>query len=92
MSGLSYYINGYYATRRSCSLAEQLADGPYAATSVLMGLGLYGIQLMPFTSSAILLLIAVPLGGLLYIALSYVFRLSAFVEMTVILAKPLPSS
>jgi teichuronic acid exporter len=83
MSGLGYYINSYYTSRFiHYRLWEQLADlAPYAAVSALMALGLYLVQLLPFAGDELLLSVTVLLGVLLYVLLSYAFRLSAFLEM-----------
>jgi O-antigen/teichoic acid export membrane protein len=82
MSVLGYYINSYYTTRLiGYSLKEQLADlAPYAAISALMGVGVYLVRLVPFAGDALLLAAEVLLGITLYVVLSYVFRLPAFLE------------
>ncbi len=89
-SFLCYNINSYYTKRLiHYTFKEQLADlTPYAAMSVLMGTSLYGIRLVAFTGNGLLLLMGVLVGGALYIALSYVFRLSAVVETALVLAIP----
>lgn len=82
MSVLGYYINSYYMTRLiGYPWQEQLADlAPYAGISALMGGGVYLVRLVPFAGDALLLLVEVLLGVALYVALSYVFRLPAFLE------------
>ncbi|OHB62914.1 MAG: hypothetical protein A2Y76_11535 [Planctomycetes bacterium RBG_13_60_9] len=84
MSFLSYYINSYYTSRLiHYSLREQFSDmAPYAVASALMGLGLYGVQLLPFVNDELLLSAGVLFGIVLYALLSYAFRLSAFLEIT----------
>jgi teichuronic acid exporter len=80
---LGYYIYSYYIVRLvHYSLKEQLADvAPYAAVSLLMGLGVYAVQFVPFPNEAVRLLAAVSLGVFLYVVLSYVFGLSVFLEV-----------
>lgn len=82
MSVSGYYINSYYTTRLiGYSLKEQMADlAPYAAVSALMGVGVYLVQLLPFAGDALRLVTEVLLGITLYLVLSCVFRLPAFLE------------
>ncbi len=84
MSVLGYYLNSYYTTRLiGYSLREQLADlAPYAAVTAVMGVGVYVIQSLPFTGPAVSLLLGILLGVSLYVTLSYLLGLSAFLEMT----------
>jgi len=93
MSVLGYYINSYYTSRLiHYSLKEQLSDlAPYAAVSALMGLGLYVVQLLPFVGDELLLSVEVLFGILLYVLLSYAFRLSAFLETADAVRKKLRS-
>jgi teichuronic acid exporter len=84
MSVCHYYINSYYTSRLiHYSLREQLTDlAPYAAVSAVMGAGVYIIQSLPFTGYTVPLLMGILLGVSLYVALSYLLGLSAFLEMT----------
>jgi teichuronic acid exporter len=83
MSVLGYYINSYYTRQMiGYSLPEQAADlVPYAVVSALMGLGLWLFPLVIVVPDAWLLPLQVLLGTLLYAGLSYLLRLSAFVEV-----------
>ncbi len=82
MSVLGYYINSYYTTRLiGYRLTEQLADlAPYAAISALMGVGVYLVQWVP-ARDAFRLLMEVLLGVVLYVVLSCLFRLPAFLDV-----------
>lgn len=90
LSLISYNINSYYTKRLiQYSFKEQLADlVPYAAISALMGTGLYGIRFVPFTGDALMLVAGIFIGGSLYVALSYILGLPAFVEAALVLARP----
>jgi teichuronic acid exporter len=81
-SVVGYYINSYYTRRLiGYSLQEQIMDlAPYAGISALMAVGVYLVRLVPFAGDALLLGAEVLLGTTLYVALNYVFRLSAFLE------------
>jgi teichuronic acid exporter len=91
LSALCYYINSYYTNRLiHYSLREQLADlAPYAMTSILMGMSLYGIQAVPFPENGLSLVLAVLMGGTLYLALSRLLGLSALIETTQVVARSL---
>jgi teichuronic acid exporter len=82
MSVLGYYINSYYTTRLiGYRLGEQFADlAPYAAVSALMGGGVYLVHFVPFLGDALLLVAEILLGMALYVVLSGVLRLPAFLE------------
>jgi teichuronic acid exporter len=82
MSVLGYYINSYYTTRLiGYHLREQIVDLlPYAAVSALMGGSVYLVQFVPFAHDALLLVVEVLLGVALYVVLSGVLRLPAFLE------------
>jgi O-antigen/teichoic acid export membrane protein len=83
MSVVGYYINSYYTTRfLGYSLKEQVRDlAPYAGISALMGMGVSLMRLVPFAGDVLLLVAEILLGIALYVGLSYVFRLPAFLEM-----------
>jgi len=83
MSVLGYFFNSYYTTRLiGYSLREQFADlAPYAAVSALMGGGVYLAQFVPLAGDTLRLALEVLLGIALYVGLSGVFRLPAFLEM-----------
>ena len=91
LSFLCYNINSFYTKRLiHYTFREQLADlAPYAAISILMGTSLCGLRFVPFMGDGLLLLMGIVMGGGLYIALSYILGLSAFVETTLVLVRPL---
>ncbi len=82
LSVLGYYINSYYVIRLvHYSLKEQLADlAPYAGVSALMGFGVYLVQFVSLPNEVFQLAAEVLLGTALYVVLSYVFGLPAFLE------------
>jgi teichuronic acid exporter len=82
MSILGYYINSYYTTRLiGYRLKEQVLDlAPYAGISALMGAGVYLVRLVPFAGDVFLLVAEVLLGMALYVTMSYLLRLPAFLE------------
>jgi teichuronic acid exporter len=83
LATISYYLNSYYVIRLvHYSLREQLADlAPYAAVSLVMGLGVYLVRFVPLPGDLLVLLAEVLLGISLYAVLSYVFGLPAFLEV-----------
>lgn len=83
MSTISYYLNSYYsAVLVKYPIKEQVADlAPYLAVSVLMGAAVYAVGLVPFPAQWALLLAQLAVGGIVYIVLCRIFRLTAFLEV-----------
>ena len=79
---IAYYINCYYTGKiLKYNFQEQVADVlPYLFAAVLMGAGVYTIQLITIENPLILLVSQVVTGVILYIILCHWFRLKAFKE------------
>ena len=86
-SCLSYFLNAYYTGKLiNYPLREQMLDfAPYLTISVVMGVGIYSVQLIQFSDNIILLISQTFIGILIYGALCFWFHLSAFMEICNIL-------
>ena len=80
---LGYYLNSYYSGKLiNYPLKEQIFNlTPYLATSIIMGIGVYSVQLLPFPNNWSLLISQVLAGVVIYIVLSLIFKMSAFLEI-----------
>ncbi len=87
VSVICYYLNSYYTCKLiNYPLKEQVSDfAPYLAMSAVMGLGVYSVQLFPFSSNVALLIFQVLTGISLYTSLNFIFKTSAFFETLEIL-------
>jgi len=83
LSLVSYYLNSYYTgILIGYPISEQLRDlFSYLMTAGIMGLAVYGIGLLPFSSDWSLLLVQIPIGGVVYFGLCRLFKLVAFMEV-----------
>ena len=82
VSIFAYYLNSYYTGKLiNYPFKEQVFDfAPYLAMSAVMGIGVYSVQLLPLSSNVTLLFFQVLTGVSIYTAMSYIFKMSAFVE------------
>ena len=80
---ISYYLNAYYtAVLIGYSMWEQLRDMcPYLIMSIMMGMAVYAVGLLPFPNDWPMLLAQIALGIIVYIALCRTFRLKTFIEI-----------
>lgn len=80
---LGYYLNSYYSGKLiNYPLKEQIFNlTPYLATSIIMGIGVYSVQLLPFPNNWSLLISQVLAGVVVYMVLSLIFKMSAFLEI-----------
>lgn len=87
----AYYLNSYYTGRFiGYPLKEQIFDLlPYLGMAVVMGIGVYCLQLLPFPNMWSLLISQVVVGILIYLGSSWAFRVSGFVEVIDILGDKL---
>lgn len=86
-SFFAYLINAYYTGRFfEYSYWTQICDvWPYLLTSALMGLSVYSLRFLPLENLSIILFTQILTGGIVYLSLCYIFRLSAFKEVTEII-------
>jgi teichuronic acid exporter len=82
---ICYYINSYYACRLlNYPLKEQLSDAaPYLGVTLLMAVGTWAVQWLPFHSNSLLLACQIGVGAFLYVVLSHVFKAAALLETLV---------
>ena len=82
-SAISYYLNCYYnGVLINYRIREQLYDlFPYAGVSILMGLGVYAVGLIPFPNNVSLLFAQIFSGAAIYICLCRLLRLAVFMEI-----------
>jgi len=93
VSILGYYLNSYYTGRLiRYPLKEQVFDLlAYLGMAVVMGIGVYSLQLLPFPNNWSLLISQVLAGVIIYCAMNLIFRTSAFFEIVEIVKhKPRP--
>jgi O-antigen/teichoic acid export membrane protein len=83
LSIIAYYLNSYYTgALLGYPIREQLRDLiPSLITSVLMGIAVYAVGLLPFPNHWPMLLVQVLTGVVAYVGLCRIFRLAAFVEI-----------
>lgn len=87
LSIVAYYLNSYYTGKLiNYPFKEQILDlVPYLAISAAMGFGIFLVKYLPTSSNVVLLISQVLIGVSLYIALSCIFKPSAFAETLEIL-------
>jgi len=80
---LSCYLNSYYSGKLiNYPLKEQIFDlAPYFGIAMVMGIGVYLIRWFRFPNNCTLLISQVLVGILIYTAISWIFRMTAFVEV-----------
>ena len=83
MSVIAYFLNSYYAgILIGYPIQEQLRDLLiYMIMAALMGIGLYGVGLLPFPNHWSELLVQILVGIVLYGGLCRLFRLEAFMDI-----------
>ncbi len=91
VSILSYYLNSYYTGRLiGYPLKKQVFDlSPYLGMAVMMGIGVYSLQLLPFPNNWSLLIFQGLAGVIIYAALSRIFKMPAFLEILAIVTNRL---
>jgi teichuronic acid exporter len=79
---IGYYLNSYYTgVLISYPLREQVSDlVPYLIVSIVMGIAVYAVGLLPFTHHWSMLLVQIITGIVIYVILCRVFCLKAFME------------
>lgn len=92
----AYYLNSYYTGRFiGYPLKEQILDlFPYLGITVVMGIGVYCLQLLPFPNNWSLLVSQVLAGIIIYTGSAWAFGIAAFSEIVDVLRntlKPLMS-
>ena len=80
---ISYYLNSYYTgVLIGYPIREQVRDlSSYLIMAALMGMAVYAVGLLPFSSYWSMLLVQIAVGIVTYVGLCRVFRLSAFMEV-----------
>lgn len=83
VSVICYYLNSYYTGKLiNYPIKEQVFDfAPYLAMSAVMGIGVYSVQLLVFSSNVALLVSQISIGVVAYCVLCICFRLGAFMEL-----------
>lgn len=87
VSILAYYLNSYYTGRLiGYPLKEQIFDLlPYLGMAAVMGIGVYSLEGLRFPNNWTLLISQIVAGVIIYLALSRIFKMHAFVEIADIL-------
>lgn len=87
VSVLAYYLNSYYTGRFiGYPLKEQVFDLlPYLGMAVVMGIGVYSLQLLPFPNNWSLLITQFLAGIIIYTGLAWAFGIAAFSEIVDVL-------
>jgi O-antigen/teichoic acid export membrane protein len=80
---VSYYLNAYYnKALLNYSIWEQICDlYPYLFSALMMGCAIYLLIYLPITSPILLLICQVATGGVVYLLVCRLFRLSVFMEL-----------
>ncbi|MFW6015502.1 MAG: MOP flippase family protein [bacterium] len=83
VSYIAYYINAYFTGKFiNYSIVDQLKDiFPYLLQAVFMGLVVYSIGFISFFSTFILLVVQVFVGVIIYLLISYIFRVTVFYDI-----------
>lgn len=92
ISFMSYYLNAYYnKSLLNYSVWEQICDlYPYLLNALIMGGGVFAVIYLPITSSLLLLLCQVTIGGGVYWLLCRLFRFEAYLDLKKILISQMP--
>lgn len=79
---IAFYLNSYYTgVLVKYPLAEQVRDlFPYLIVSVLMGIAVFGVGLLKYSSYWSMLLVQLTAGVAIYFSLCRLFRLRAFMD------------
>jgi len=82
-SMISYYLNSYYTGLLiGYSIWMQVRDlFSYLVMALLMGMAVYGVGLLPYPNIYALLFAQIGTGIIVYVALCWLFRLEAFLEV-----------
>ena len=80
---IAYYVNSYYTGKLlRYPIWEQVRDVlPVLGLSLLMGVGVYAVGLVPVRGQAVRLLMQLATGAALYPALCLVFKVPSFREV-----------
>jgi teichuronic acid exporter len=80
---ICYYLNSYYTSKLiNYPIKEQVLNlAPYLIMGMVMGIGVYSVRLLQFSSKAALLLSQVLMGIVTYGVLCFCFRLDVFMEV-----------
>jgi len=83
VSILAYYLNSYYSGKLiDYPIKEQIFDlAPYMGIAMVMGIGVYALQLLPFPNNLALLASQVLVGISIYATIVRALRMPAFVEV-----------
>lgn len=83
VSIISYYLNSHYVgVLIGYPILKQLRDlYPYLIVTVLMGMAIYPLGLLPFPNHWFMLLAQITTGIVIYVCLCRLFRMTAFIEM-----------
>jgi O-antigen/teichoic acid export membrane protein len=80
---VSYYLNAYYnKALLNYSIWEQIGDlYPYVLNAMLMGGAAYSLVCLSLTNPVLLLACQVAMGGVVYLIMCQIFRLSAYTDL-----------
>jgi len=91
-SCIAYLLNSYYTGKMlDYPITEQIRDLiPSLALSSIMGLGVYALNYIPITSQVVLMSLQIITGIGIYSSISFVFRISSFMELIEMIKSKLP--
>jgi len=83
LSVVFFFLNSYYTgVLIDYPIREQLRDlFPSLTMAALMGIGVYGVGLLPFPNNWSMLLVQISIGTVIYVCLCRLVRLTAFMEI-----------
>ena len=79
----SYFLYSYYTGKLlGLTIINQIRDMfPVFSISIVMGLLIYCVKYLSIDNQLLLLITQITLGGLIYISLCFIFKISAFMEV-----------
>ena len=79
----SYFLYSYYTGKLlGLTIINQIRDMfPVFSISIVMGLLIYSVKYLSIDNQLLLLITQITLGGLIYISLCFIFKISAFMEV-----------
>jgi len=88
-SSLAYFLNAYYTGKMlDYPITKQIRDlMPSLALAGIMGLGVYALKYTPIVNQLALLSAQIMTGIVFYASLCYIFRISSFMEL-IVMIKP----
>jgi len=84
---ISYYLYSFYTSKLlGLTIITQIKDMfPAFSISIVMGFLIYCVKYLSINNQLLLLITQITLGGLIYISLCFIFKISAFMEIIIMI-------